>query len=171
MFLEQRYQYQKVSNSERSEQFLVTECFFNFSYLINQNNQNSNWKKILGFGNTQEKLENTYTLLKSGCFSKLRQMIQDKIHHQFEASLWVTSRKYDHNLLNTGRVEHKSSSMFLPITILIIKLTGGTSINDVRFLGGKVSYFQNEFMKSSFLPKYERKIVRISALTIQYRTR
>ena len=58
----------------------------------------------------QEKLENTYTLLKSGCFSKLRQMIQDKIHHQFEASLWVTSRKYDHNLLNTGRVEHKHTT-------------------------------------------------------------
>ena len=28
----------------------------------------------------------------------------------------------------------------------------------------KVSQFQNEFMKSSFLPKYEQKIVRISAL-------
>ena len=28
----------------------------------------------------------------------------------------------------------------------------------------KVSKFQNEFMKSSFLPKYERNIVRISAL-------
>ena len=28
----------------------------------------------------------------------------------------------------------------------------------------KVSKFQNEFMKSSFLPKYEPKIVRISAL-------
>jgi hypothetical protein len=28
----------------------------------------------------------------------------------------------------------------------------------------KVSKFQNEFMKSSFLPKYERKIVKISAL-------
>jgi hypothetical protein len=28
----------------------------------------------------------------------------------------------------------------------------------------KVSKFQNEFVKSSFLPKYERKIVRISAL-------
>ena len=28
----------------------------------------------------------------------------------------------------------------------------------------KVSYFQNEFMKSKFLPKYERKVVRISAL-------
>ena len=27
----------------------------------------------------------------------------------------------------------------------------------------KVSKFQNEFMKSSFLPKYEPKIVRISA--------
>ena len=28
----------------------------------------------------------------------------------------------------------------------------------------KVRQFQNEFMKSSFLPKYEQKIVRISAL-------
>ena len=33
----------------------------------------------------------------------------------------------------------------------------------------KVSKFQNEFMKSSFLPKYESKIVRISALTVQSR--
>ena len=28
----------------------------------------------------------------------------------------------------------------------------------------KVSYFQNDFFKSSFLPKYEQKIVRISAM-------
>ena len=34
----------------------------------------------------------------------------------------------------------------------------------------KVSKFQNEFMKSSFLPKYEPNIVRISALgTVQGR--
>ena len=33
----------------------------------------------------------------------------------------------------------------------------------------KVRQFQNEFMKSSFLPKYERKIVKISALTKQGR--
>ena len=33
----------------------------------------------------------------------------------------------------------------------------------------KVSQFQNEFMKSSFLPKYEQKIVRISAFTAQGR--
>ena len=32
----------------------------------------------------------------------------------------------------------------------------------------KVIKFQNEFMKSSFLPKYERKIVRISALHITH---
>jgi hypothetical protein len=32
-------------------------------------------------------------------FSKVRQMIQDKIHHQFEGSLRVTSLKYNHNLL------------------------------------------------------------------------
>ena len=28
-----------------------------FSDVINQNNQNSNWKKLLGFRNMQEKLE------------------------------------------------------------------------------------------------------------------
>ena len=33
----------------------------------------------------------------------------------------------------------------------------------------KVSKLQNEFMKSSFLPKYERKFVRVSALTLQGR--
>ena len=33
----------------------------------------------------------------------------------------------------------------------------------------KVRQFQNEFMKSSFLPKYEQKIVKISALTTQHR--
>ena len=33
----------------------------------------------------------------------------------------------------------------------------------------KVKQFQNEFMKSSFLPKYEPKIVKISALTTQGR--
>ena len=33
----------------------------------------------------------------------------------------------------------------------------------------KVSKLQNEFMKSLFLPKYEQKIVRISALTLQGR--
>ena len=31
-----------------------------FQYLINQNDQNSNWKKILGFGNMQENLENSF---------------------------------------------------------------------------------------------------------------
>ena len=33
----------------------------------------------------------------------------------------------------------------------------------------KFSRFQNQFMKSSFLPKYERNIVRISALALQDR--
>ena len=49
------------SNIEMSEQILVTECFLNlsggFSDLISQN---SNWKKILGFRNIQEELENTF---------------------------------------------------------------------------------------------------------------
>ena len=39
-----------------------------------------------------------------------------------------------------------------------------------NFLGNlKVSKFQHEFMKSSFLPKYEQKNVRISALCIEGR--
>ena len=42
--------------------FLLKECFFNlflevFSDPINWNNYNSNWKKLLGFRNMQEKLE------------------------------------------------------------------------------------------------------------------
>ena len=44
----------------------------------------------------------------------------------------------------------------------------GFSVLDIgkRFMKSalKVSKFQNEFMKSSFLPKYEPKIVRISAM-------
>ena len=35
----------------------------------------------------------------------------------------------------------------------------------------KVRQFQNEFMKSSFLPKYEQKIVRISALCSEGRNK
>ena len=31
-----------------------------FSDLMNQKNQNSNWKKVLGFRNLQEKLENAF---------------------------------------------------------------------------------------------------------------
>ena len=42
---------------------LVTECFFNLFLEVSQNskkqnNCNSNWKKLLGFRNIQEKLEN-----------------------------------------------------------------------------------------------------------------
>ena len=54
------------SISEKSEQFLVTECFFNLfnpgglSYLIDRNNYDSNRKNILGFRNMQEKLGNYF---------------------------------------------------------------------------------------------------------------
>jgi len=53
-------------NNVRSEEILVTECFFylvpgGFPDIINQNNSNSNWKKLLGFRNMQEKLEKMYT--------------------------------------------------------------------------------------------------------------
>ena len=42
---------------------------------------------------------------------------------------------------------------------------GVTDLTGMQKFILKVSKFQNEFMKSPFLPKYERKIVRISALT------
>ena len=42
------------------------------------------------------------------------------------------------------------------------------SIKEKAFLL-KVSYIQNEFTKSSFLPKYEQEIVRISVLCIEGR--
>ena len=41
------------SSSERSEQFSVTECFFNWRFLMS--------KKLLGFRNMQEKLEKRIT--------------------------------------------------------------------------------------------------------------
>ena len=43
------------------------------------------------------------------------------------------------------------------------------SIARQKILYLKVRQFQDEFMKSSFLPKYEHKIVKISALTTQGR--
>ena len=56
------------SNSERSEQFLVTECFFNFFLEISQISKNRTiiiqmGKKVLGFRNLQEKLENVFWYL------------------------------------------------------------------------------------------------------------
>ena len=44
-----------------------------FSDMINQNNQNSSWKKLLGFRNMQENLENMYKLnfvLEDNTFTK-----------------------------------------------------------------------------------------------------
>ena len=51
------------SNSERSEQLLVTECFFNLAwrFLISKKIRKITiliGKKILGFRNMEEKLEN-----------------------------------------------------------------------------------------------------------------
>ena len=51
------------SNCERSEQFLVRECFFNlFLELISNKLEKLEFKleKILGFRNMQEKLENIF---------------------------------------------------------------------------------------------------------------
>jgi hypothetical protein len=45
------------SNSEWSDQFLVTECFFNLFLEV------GTWKKILRFRNMQEKLENYFAYL------------------------------------------------------------------------------------------------------------
>ena len=56
------------SNSERSEQFLLTECFFNllvpgsFSDQINYNNQNSNWKKNIGIQKHAGKVRNCFSI-------------------------------------------------------------------------------------------------------------
>ena len=43
-------------------------------------------------------------------------------------------------------------------------LNAKPKMSDLLIISLKFKQFQNEFMKSSFLPKYERKIVRISAL-------
>ena len=64
------------SNSKRSEQFLITESFFNLflevsNFSKNRTIFNSNWKKLLGFRNLQEKLENNSSL-KLGSRSKGR---------------------------------------------------------------------------------------------------
>ena len=48
---------QFISSSERSEQFLETECFVNL-FLEVFYVYNLDWKKLLGFINMQEKLEN-----------------------------------------------------------------------------------------------------------------
>ena len=66
------FEFSSTICSVRSEQFLVTECFFKlfpggFSLMINWSNYNSNWKKILGFRNMQEKLVNTI-LYETKCF-------------------------------------------------------------------------------------------------------
>ena len=56
----------------------------------------------------------------------------------------------------------KSFSSFLSyVYFFLIRPGVRLKVKDLKL---KVSQFQNEFMKSSFLPKYEQKIVRISAL-------
>ena len=56
---------------------------------------------------------------------------------------------------------------FLRKRILVYRLQEGYFSWKLQQL--KVNQFQNELMKSSFLPKYEQKIVKISALTTQGR--
>ena len=56
------------SNSERSEQLLVTECFFNLFLEVSHIGKNrtiriQTGKKLLGFRNIQEKLENSKFLM------------------------------------------------------------------------------------------------------------
>ena len=61
----------------------------------------------------------------------------------------------------------KSFSSFLSyVYFFLIRPGVRLKVKDLKL---KVSQFQNEFMKSSFLPKYEQKIVKISALTTQGR--
>ena len=48
------------SNSERSEQFMVTECFFNLFLLTPNKLEQSEFKMEKIIGKLQEKLENTF---------------------------------------------------------------------------------------------------------------
>ena len=59
----------------------------------------------------------------------------------------------------------RQGQFFLPdlLKLLILLLTQGFLFWSKGNIV-KISKFQNELMKSSFLPKYEQKIVRISAL-------
>ena len=62
------------SNSERSEQFLATECFFN---LFLEVPQNTNWKKkILEFRNMQEMLEKSVFCQFTATFYRVTGVIQ-----------------------------------------------------------------------------------------------
>ena len=61
--------------------------------------------------------------------------------------LWRLSKNYEDDLLKLLTYQEKKIALSL-----------------------KVSKFQNEFMKSSFLPKYEPKIVRMPCSLAQYRT-
>ena len=47
--------------------------------MINQNNQNSNWKKKLGLRNMQEKLKNKFF-----CFDKKNHSFWEKLGHQIK---------------------------------------------------------------------------------------
>ena len=58
----------------------------------NQNNQNSNWKKILGFRNTQEKLEKKYYLF---C---------NNFPHFFQCELLICRRRIEHCVENQVRI-------------------------------------------------------------------
>ena len=69
---------QFYANSERSEQFLATECFFNLCLEISQISKNRRiitqiGKKLLGLRNLQEKLENSSYCLAKVTFTKVVQ--------------------------------------------------------------------------------------------------
>ena len=65
-----REKFANILNSERSEPFRVTECFFNLFLEISQISKDRTiiiqiGKKLLGFRNLQEKLENSLCRLKT----------------------------------------------------------------------------------------------------------
>ena len=72
------------------EQFLVSECFFNLILEVSQKNCNSNWKKILGVRNMQEKLENTIVQIPDfqKTFKLLMLSFQDA---KYDCKIWFTS--------------------------------------------------------------------------------
>ena len=66
---------------------------------------------------------------------------------------YKTHRTFSHLLCFRGKLENSHKAV-------LVRQPEAGRLGDPT----KGQKFQNEFMKSSFLPKYERKIVRISAL-------
>ena len=76
----------------------------------------------------------------------------------WKGGIYGSKRKNNRMVIQDGMV------VFVFVTLAHRIFFLATNSADLLLASLKVSYFQNDFMKSSFLPKYEQKIVRISAL-------